>query len=105
MAVDGLEYCCFTPVGCWWVSSWWDDSCLRRGLFVSFYSDNVFVGSHSFHTVLTVFLFSTFFPFVIAMNEEVLKIMNEPDRPYDPIIDMSFYDIDDILAEEEVEVE
>ena len=39
------------------------------------------------------------------MNEEVLKIMNEPDRPYDPVIDMSFYDIDDILAEEEVEVE
>lgn len=39
------------------------------------------------------------------MNEEVLKIMNEPDRPYDPVIDMSFYDIDDILEEEEIEVE
>lgn len=40
-----------------------------------------------------------------SMNDEVLKILNEPDRPYDSPIDMSCYDVDDVLEEEEVEIE
>lgn len=40
-----------------------------------------------------------------SMNDQVLKILNEPDRPYDSPIDMSFYDVDDVLEEEEVEIE
>lgn len=39
------------------------------------------------------------------MNEEVLKIINEPDQQFDSDIDLSLYDLHDLLEEEEVEVE
>ena len=39
------------------------------------------------------------------MNEEVLKIINEADDPYDSDIDMTGITIADVLEEEEVEFE
>ena len=39
------------------------------------------------------------------MNEEVLKIINEPDQQFDSDIDLSLYDLHDLLEEEEVEIE
>ena len=39
------------------------------------------------------------------MNEEVLQILKEPEDPYDSDIDLSQYDINELLEEEEVEVE
>ena len=39
------------------------------------------------------------------MNEEILKIVNEPDDPYDSDIDMTGITIADVLEEEEVEFE
>ena len=41
----------------------------------------------------------------LDMNEEVLKIINEPDQQFDSDIDLSLYDINDLLEEEEVEIE
>lgn len=41
----------------------------------------------------------------VDMNEEVLKIINEPDQQFDSDIDLSLYDINDLLEEEEVEIE
>lgn len=40
-----------------------------------------------------------------CISEEVLKIVNEPDRDYDAPLDMSGIDIMDVLEEEEVEYE
>ena len=39
------------------------------------------------------------------MNEEVLQILKEPEGPYDSDIDLSQYDINELLEEEEVEIE
>lgn len=39
------------------------------------------------------------------MNEEVLRIINEADDPYDSDIDMTGITIADVLEEEEVEFE
>ena len=35
------------------------------------------------------------------MNEEVLKIINESDQQFDSDIDLSLYDINDLLEEED----
>ena len=40
-----------------------------------------------------------------CITEEVLTIMNEPDRDYDVPLDMSGIDIMDVLEEDEVEYE
>ena len=39
------------------------------------------------------------------MNEGVLEILKVPEDPYDSDIDLSQYDINDLLEEEEVEIE
>lgn len=40
-----------------------------------------------------------------CITEEVLNIINEPDRDYDVPLDMSGIDIMDVLEEDEVEYE
>lgn len=40
-----------------------------------------------------------------CISEEVLNILNEPDREFDEPIDMTGIDINDVLEEEEVEYE
>ena len=39
------------------------------------------------------------------MNEEVLKILNEPEQEYETPVSLEGFDIIDILEEEEVEYE
>ena len=50
-------------------------------------------------------LWKIFSSIMSCITEEVLNIINEPDRDYDVPLDMSGIDIMDVLEEEEVEYE